>query len=717
MTRSVVGRWTLAVVAATITALTVGAPRAHAEVGDAFVDGCLTAGTAVAPCAAAPGLTKAYREALSPDGKELYVVVTGGGGDDPAVLVFDRDPATGKLTRRANAGGCVTQSGSSGGCGQASQLSNPQDIVVSPDGANVYVSDAGTNSVIELARAADGALSATPACLGNGTGCTLVTGMGVAHALGITPDGRSVYLRTDGGTGQGTLLVFDRAANGTLTQKPAPDGCWSEVAQPGCTVGAGLSHQSWQMAATNTNVYATGWNESYYYFTSGCGVICINSVPPSGTIAIFGRNADGSLTQAAAPAGCISSNGASGGLANSGPAPVRCADGSDGLDEARGVTLSPDGKSLYVAGLSAIVSYSRGAGGALTETGCLEQPGAGKPGCTDVTGIGDGYRMAVTPSGTDLIATSVANRGVVFLERDPATGVLSQRTGTKRCLTKDGTAGACDTLAPLGGLGDVTVSPDSTFAYLVSQDDGMLATLHRDVAPRCQDETISVPYQTSVAVPLTCTDANGDALTLAIAHQPTNGTLAGAIDTAASTIRYSPPLGYSGPDGFDYVATGRGVQSSPAHVTLNVQPPVAPGGGGGGGDGTGGGGGDGTGGGGGTITPPPPAAKRMPAKVAATWKVAKAKLTLTALTIKKLPKGWHVKATCKGKKCPFKSKTLKARKVKTGTLNALKLLGSKRVFHAGQTLELRISATGYTTKLVRYTLEKGKHPKAVTRTS
>jgi hypothetical protein len=196
------------------------------------------------------------------------------------------------------------------------------------------------------------------------------------------------------------------------------------------------------------------------------------------------------------------------------------------------------------------------------------------PGCTDATAIGDVYRMAVTPDGGDLIANSNTFQGFAFLTRDPGTGALSQKAGTKRCLTMDGSGGSCEALPALGSFGNAIVSPDSMFVYLTGYSPGAVVTMHRDFAPTCDSKTISVPYQTSVAIPLTCTDRNGDPLSLAIAGQPLNGTLGGGgtIDPSANTVRYIPPLGFSGGDSFQYTATGQGVRSESAQVTLAVQP-------------------------------------------------------------------------------------------------------------------------------------------------
>src|SRR5262245_59001867 len=57
---------------------------------------------------------------------------------DSAVLIFDRNPITGRLTQRG-AGGCLSETGNGGACVKAKGLGNPADIIVSPDGEFVYV--------------------------------------------------------------------------------------------------------------------------------------------------------------------------------------------------------------------------------------------------------------------------------------------------------------------------------------------------------------------------------------------------------------------------------------------------------------------------------------------------------------------------------------------------------------------------------------------------
>lgn len=667
-----------------------GSAPAEGAVGDAFLDGCLNAGTAIPPCASAPGLTGAFPEALSPDGRQLYVGVNGGtppGGtaEETAILIFDRDPATGALTRRQVLG-CVTPTGSSGACVADPRIGNPDDIVVSPDGHSVYVANTATRSIAELERAGDGGLTPMSQCLGFAEGCEVPVGMETPYSLGISPDGTTLYARTSNVGGFGTLLAFSRAAGGTLTQLASPEGCWSEIAQANCRTATGIAGQSWQIAVTDASVYVTGHDDPYYYYTSGCGFVCVNFVPASGTIAIFGRHADGSLTQAPAPNGCIGDTGADGGVSFGGQPPHNCVDGSDGLYQARSVTASPDGKSVYVGADNAIVAYSRGGSGSLTEVGCLQKEGVSYPGCVTATGIEAVYRIAVTPDGEELISDiNNSYGGLVFMGRDQSSGAIKQLEGTRGCISSYDFGGKCQTLSAFGGAGGIALSPDSHFIYATGAGKALLATFHRDRSPTCDARTVSVPYQTSIAVPLTCTDPDGDPLTMSIVHQPTAGSLGGGgtIDTSDDTVRYNPPLGYTGPDSFEYAATARGVESPPVRVQLTVQPQAAP---------------------------QPAPAPKLAVGVKARWKVHGTRFLLRSLKLSGLPAGWGAQLLCKGRHCPFKSMQAGG-----STDLARSLAKPQRRLRAGQRLTVQLTAPGYKPETILFTLRKGKKPKPVIR--
>ena len=135
-----------------------------------------------------------------------------------------------------------------------------------------------------------------------------------------------------------------------------------------------------------------------------------------------------------------------------------------------------------------------------------------------------------------------------------------------------GTLGAIDQ-----GTDSVVYTPAAgftgadSFTYRASDGTatGATATVTLEVtrAPACDAVSRRTPVGVAVAVPLTCTDADGDALTLSKASDPAHGTV-GAI--TAGSITYTPATGYFGPDSFTYRASDGTAQSAPATVSITV---------------------------------------------------------------------------------------------------------------------------------------------------
>ena len=69
---------------------------------------------------------------------------------------------------------------------------------------------------------------------------------------------------------------------------------------------------------------------------------------------------------------------------------------------------------------------------------------------------------------------------------------------------------------------------------------------------------------------LSCSDPNGDAVTVAVSP-PEEGHL-GRVKQDTLTVNYRPVAGYTGRDSFTYTASARGVTSAPATVSLKVRP-------------------------------------------------------------------------------------------------------------------------------------------------
>jgi hypothetical protein len=90
------------------------------------------------------------------------------------------------------------------------------------------------------------------------------------------------------------------------------------------------------------------------------------------------------------------------------------------------------------------------------------------------------------------------------------------------------------------------------------------------VRPVCSDTSATTPVGAAVSIPLSCTDANGNPLTLRVAGRPARGTAA----VSGTTATYTPRPGTSGADTFTIVANDGAADSAPATVT--VTNPVLP---------------------------------------------------------------------------------------------------------------------------------------------
>lgn len=101
--------------------------------------------------------------------------------------------------------------------------------------------------------------------------------------------------------------------------------------------------------------------------------------------------------------------------------------------------------------------------------------------------------------------------------------------------------------------------------------------------PQASDDSLTTDQDTAANGTLKATDADGDALTFAIAQQASHGTTT-ITDAATGNYTYTPNSGYSGSDSFTFTA-GDGIDDSNAAtiaVTVNAAAPPPPGGGGGG---------------------------------------------------------------------------------------------------------------------------------------
>ena len=130
--------------------------------------------------------------------------------------------------------------------------------------------------------------------------------------------------------------------------------------------------------------------------------------------------------------------------------------GVDGLERARWVTISPDGKHLYAAGPSesAVAVFSRN-----STTGALTFVEVQRDDVGGVDGLDSVGSVTVSSDGKHLYAAGTGERTVAVFARNSTTGAL-----TFVEVQRDGVGG----VDGLAGVSSVIVSPDGKHLYVAS---------------------------------------------------------------------------------------------------------------------------------------------------------------------------------------------------------------------------------------------------------
>lgn len=357
--------------------------------------------------------------------------------------------AVGELTQKPGAAGCIGKVGGKAPCQQALGFGiGTSALAISPDGRNVYVgSEEGSNGSLEVfdRDPAGGALTQKPGKSGcfsrEGGGCEVASDFENPHGIVVSPDGKNVYVASQGGLAGG-LVVFDRDQSGALVQKPGAAGCFDESGRAGCTKVAALNSGAVAVAVSpdGKNVYvATGLKSA---------------------LVVFDRDTEGRLTPQSGKAGCF---------------------GGAGCETARalhfptGVTVSPDGKSVYVASreADAVAVFDRDSEGRLTQeagpAGCIATTIA--EGCTQGRALGKAEQIVVTPDGSEVLVAAQGapergfEGGIAIFDRDQS-GALTQKQGPAGCITKDGSAGACQAGTEVQSADAIALDGDGGSLYV-----------------------------------------------------------------------------------------------------------------------------------------------------------------------------------------------------------------------------------------------------------
>jgi DNA-binding beta-propeller fold protein YncE/predicted Ser/Thr protein kinase len=449
-----------AVLAAIAVALVLGGSPAVKVAGTLTVvpgpEGCVSEGGTDGLCASAEGIYGPTAIALSSNGRNAYVT----GYDNSALVAFDRDAGTGSLIPRTDPQGCFAWDGAGGSCTRLRTLRGAESVAVSDDGRSVYVAASIGAAVTVFDRDVDtGAVqpqSRPGGCFARAIKtCARARGLGRADSVAVSPDDRNVYVTsydTD------ALLTFDRnRRSGALVQKQGRAGCVASPAMRGCgEVHAMDGPEAVTVSPDGKNVYVGAGEDD--------------------AVLVFDRDADsGALTRREDRSGCVSATGTGG---TCGLAP-----GLDISDGTKSIAVSPDGHTVYAASgkNGIVVAFKRDKTGGLTAIagveGCISPSGTGGR-CAHAPRAGGAVGVTVSPDGRNVYVASYSD-AVLAVDRNQRTGGLRLKRGRNGCVSKSSTSGRCATVQTLGGATAVTISADGRSVYVVGYTSDAVTVFRR----------------------------------------------------------------------------------------------------------------------------------------------------------------------------------------------------------------------------------------------
>jgi WD40-like Beta Propeller Repeat len=407
----------------------------------------------------------------------------------------------GSVVQVSGVQGCYTVDGSSsagpGTCRNIRGGGEATTVVISPDGRSAYLVGYGASTVnpatskpvlsVFSRNVRTGVLHQLPGragCLSRNAGdedgpatCTRVRDLdtGDATSIVISADGRFVYVASQyensSNADIGGIAIFSRnLKTGALHQLRGLPGCVSADGSsnegPGtCAVGREVDGVS--------NVHITP-DQKYLYAS-------VYDEQPHSGIAIFRRNPrTGALRQLRGKEGCVTDNGTT---AQSGAATVCRA--MPNLGDPWDVA-TPGNRFAYIPDRTdhLVQAFRRDAKGGLVPlhgTGaCVSDNGSSPLGpntCVAGRGLEDVERALPSQNGAFLYTNSFdAPSPIAVLNRNRATGLLSQRSGSAACISEDGTTGDsalhCRTGRDIAGGYAGMLSPDGKTLYFAENGTG-----------------------------------------------------------------------------------------------------------------------------------------------------------------------------------------------------------------------------------------------------
>lgn len=628
---------------------------------------------------------------------------------------------TGGLKQLPGASGCISgENPVPAGCQSVRALQNIGDVVVSPDGKNVYASSTSLDAIVAFNRnTATGVLTQKDSITGCITSdatvaspphsCNLIptaSALDGVTAIAISPDGENLYAVTNTGivttlnrTGDGTLSFneINACCNGSgaaLSVTVSPDGAsvyavgpwfngmveWlTRVTAPGPTHGD-LAHSSFYQGPGPAQQNLGNSPSEVEVTPDGKELLIATG---AGTNAVLGwdRATSGALTPSATPSRCVSSSDLAG-----------TCQARPGLLVPQSLALADNGATILVGSQQSLTTIRRDASsGTLTPdaANCFGYPTSAFSGCAAMPGASccptffPARDVVSTPDGQNVyLGTESPNPALWGFSRSG--GALSLQPPPLRCVSVT-PADTCETFQQGNRIQEMFASSDSRNVY--AGGNSRIWGFAVDRPPVCQNVSASTLRDTTVTVTLSCSDPDGDAVTYEKASDPARGTLAGV---RGNQISYAPQIGTTGTDSFTYRALSAGVASDPATATVNVALP--------------------------NVVPPNVVSRprKVPSTVTPKWSISRAFTKVRSLTVKKVPAGAKVVTACKTKKkklqkrCPFKSRTVSSRRAKAKLELGKPFAGRK--LPVGTRLKITITAPNLVGKVFTYTVRKNLKP-------
>jgi DNA-binding beta-propeller fold protein YncE len=173
---------------------------ARAADGSLTQSGCVMHSAPPGLCAASRFVSAPVALAVSPDGKNVYAIEN---ADTGQVDVLTRDAATGALTEASclqdnpppdTSDNSASGAQSDSGCTPVTGLPDPQALVVSPDGSSVSVVSYDGTLTTFARDAASGALTEAACLSPDDSRCGSTRSLEGASDLAESPDGRNLYI-------------------------------------------------------------------------------------------------------------------------------------------------------------------------------------------------------------------------------------------------------------------------------------------------------------------------------------------------------------------------------------------------------------------------------------------------------------------------------------------------------------------------------------------